>query len=150
MRQFAPELLVTAKTQRWAPEELPQTLIDAAPDYLASLEWITARENLCLAGPAGTGKSHVLVALGHAAVAAGHKVRYGLAGSITRSPRSCASARPHPAPPQSRCQGRCSGCWPLSGYCAGSSTASGWSTASLPACAGRRSRSRSPAPRCVR
>src|SRR5256714_15028501 len=29
MRQLAPELLVTAKTQRWAPEELLRTLIDA-------------------------------------------------------------------------------------------------------------------------
>ena len=35
-------------------------------DYLASLEWIRAKENLCLVGPAGTGKSHLLVALGHA------------------------------------------------------------------------------------
>ena len=45
-------------------------------EYLASLEWIGARENLCLVGPAGTGKSHLLVALGHEAVAAGYKVRY--------------------------------------------------------------------------
>ncbi len=27
-------------------------------DYLAGLEWIRARENLVLVGPAGTGKSH--------------------------------------------------------------------------------------------
>src|SRR6266536_4807677 len=105
MRQLAPELLVTAKTQRWAPEELLRTLVEAeitARDasnararlkaaafpvtktleefdlgvasvppatfsYLASLEWITAAENLCLVGPAGTGKSHLLVALGVAA-----------------------------------------------------------------------------------
>ena len=83
-----PELLLTARTQRWAPEELLRTLIEAeisARDasnartrlkaaafpvtktldefdlgassvppatvaYLASLEWITARENLCLVG----------------------------------------------------------------------------------------------------
>jgi DNA replication protein DnaC len=45
-------------------------------DYLASLEWIRATENLCLVGPAGTGKSHLLVALGHEAVSAGYKVRY--------------------------------------------------------------------------
>jgi DNA replication protein DnaC len=102
IRQLAPELLVTAKTQRWAPEELLRTLIEAeitareasnartrmrnaafpvvktldeldrsacsiprpTLDYLASLEWITAKENLCLVGPPGTGKSHVLVALG--------------------------------------------------------------------------------------
>ena len=29
MRQLAPELLVTAKTQRWAPKELLRTLIEA-------------------------------------------------------------------------------------------------------------------------
>ncbi len=51
-------------------------------DYLASLEWITAAENLCLVGPAGTGKSHVLVALGAAAVHAGHKVRYFTAADL--------------------------------------------------------------------
>ena len=53
--------------------------------YLASLEWITARENLCLVGPAGTGKSHLLVALGVAAVAAGHKVRYYTAAELTET-----------------------------------------------------------------
>jgi len=96
MRTLAPELLVTAKTQRWAPEELLRTLVEAeiaardasnartrlkaaafpvtktldefdltvssvntaSFDYLASLEWITATENLCLVGPAGTGKTH--------------------------------------------------------------------------------------------
>ncbi len=120
MRQLAPELLITAKTQRWAPEELLRTLIEAeitardasnartrmkaaafpviktldeldrsacsipgpTLDYLATLEWITARENLCLVGPAGTGKSHVLVSLGISAVHAGHKVRYFTAAEL--------------------------------------------------------------------
>jgi DNA replication protein DnaC len=45
-------------------------------DYLESLEWIAAKENLCLVGPAGTGKSHLLVALGHQAVEMGRRVRY--------------------------------------------------------------------------
>jgi DNA replication protein DnaC len=45
-------------------------------DYLSSLEWVRARENLALVGPAGTGKSHLLVALGLATVEAGHRVRY--------------------------------------------------------------------------
>jgi DNA replication protein DnaC len=45
-------------------------------DYLASLEWIRGKENLCLVGPAGTGKSHLLVALGHRAVEEGKRVRY--------------------------------------------------------------------------
>jgi DNA replication protein DnaC len=48
----------------------------ASFDYLVSLEWITAKENPCLLGPAGTGKSHLLVALGHAAVDTGYRVRY--------------------------------------------------------------------------
>lgn len=48
----------------------------ATLDSLSSLEWITAHENLCLLGPAGTGKSPLLVALGLAAVQAGHRVRY--------------------------------------------------------------------------
>ncbi len=54
-------------------------------DYLASLEWIRAKENLCLVGPAGTGKSHVLVALGITAVHAGHKVRYFTAADLAET-----------------------------------------------------------------
>jgi len=54
-------------------------------DYLASLEWVTAAENLCLVGPAGTGKSHLLVALGAAAVHAGHKVRYLTAAELAEA-----------------------------------------------------------------
>jgi DNA replication protein DnaC len=114
MLRLAPELLITAKTQRWNPEEFLRTLVEAeiaardasnartrrrqagfpvtktlaeydltvssVPratfDYLGSLEWIRAAENLCLIGPAGTGKSHLLLALGDAAVDAGHRVRY--------------------------------------------------------------------------
>ncbi len=45
-------------------------------DYLSSLEWLRAKENLCLVGPPGTGKSHLLIALGHAAIDAGFRVRY--------------------------------------------------------------------------
>jgi DNA replication protein DnaC len=123
VRRLAPEVLQTAKTQRWAPEELLRTLIEAeisardesnnrnrlrqagfpvrktlddfnlglssVPngtfDYLASLEWIRARENLCLVGPPGTGKSHLLVALGHAAVSSGMKVRYFTAADLVES-----------------------------------------------------------------
>ena len=54
-------------------------------DYLASLEWITARENLALLGPAGTGKSHLLVALGIAAVHAGRRVRYLTAAELVET-----------------------------------------------------------------
>ena len=120
IRELAPELLLTAKTQRWAPEEVLRTLVEAevaardasnerarlkaagfpvlktieqfdlaassipAPTwaYLTSLEWIAAKENLALIGPAGTGKSHTLIALGHAAVTAGHKVKYLTAADL--------------------------------------------------------------------
>ena len=114
VRRLAPEVMQTAKAQRWPPDELLRTLLDAelaardasnararlraagvpvakrldefqvatssVPratfDYLATLEWIAAKENLVLVGPAGTGKSHLLVALGLAAVEAGSRVRY--------------------------------------------------------------------------
>jgi DNA replication protein DnaC len=120
MRRLAPELLVTAKTQRWSPEEFLRTLVEAevaARDasnartrrrqamfpvtktldefdlaassipratfaYLSHLEWVRAAENVCLIGPAGTGKSHLLLALGSAAVNAGHRVRYYSAADL--------------------------------------------------------------------
>src|SRR5690606_40141703 len=123
IRRLAPELLVTAKTQRWTPEEFLRTRIEAEIasrdqsnvrtrmrqaafpvtktleefdlaassippatfDYLASLEWIRASENVCLIGPAGTGKSHTLIALGIAAVQHGHRVRYYTAAELVET-----------------------------------------------------------------
>jgi DNA replication protein DnaC len=57
----------------------------ATLDYLASLEWIRNSANVCLVGPAGTGKSHLLVALGHAAIDAGHPVRYFTAAELVET-----------------------------------------------------------------
>ena len=123
VRAIAPEVLVTARTQRWSPEDLLRTLVEAeiaardesnartrlraagfpvtktldefnlslssvpqaSFDYLASLEWIRAAENLCLVGPAGTGKSHLLLSLGHAAVAQGMRVRYFAAADLVET-----------------------------------------------------------------
>jgi len=123
IREIAPETLLAAKTQRWAPEELLRTFVEAEMaardeanvaarlraagfpvrktleefalaqssvpratyDYLASLEWIGSAENVCLLGPAGTGKSHLLVGLGHAAVEAGHRVRYLSAAELVEA-----------------------------------------------------------------
>ena len=53
--------------------------------YLTSLEWISARENLTLIGPAGTGRSHTLIALGHAAVEQGLRVRYFTAAELVET-----------------------------------------------------------------
>src|SRR3954453_6670658 len=56
--------------------DVPASSIPPATfDYLSSLEWVRAAENLAMIGPAGTGKSHILVAVGIAAVEAGHRVR---------------------------------------------------------------------------
>lgn len=123
VRRLAPEVLQTARTQRWAPDELLRTLLEAELasrdasnararlraagfpvrktldefaitesaiprvtfDYLATLEWIRAGENLVLVGPAGTGKSHTLIALGHAAVESGFRVRYFAAASLVEA-----------------------------------------------------------------
>ena len=123
MRELAPELLLTAKTQRWTPEEVLRALVEAAVAardasnerarlkaagfpvlktieefdlaassipvptfaYLSSLEWIQAKENLALIGPAGTGKSHTLIALGHAAVIAGYRVKYLTAADLVET-----------------------------------------------------------------
>ena len=43
---------------------------------LRTLEWIHRHENLVVCGPSGTGKTHFLEALGHAAVDAGHKITW--------------------------------------------------------------------------
>jgi DNA replication protein DnaC len=121
VRELAPELCQTARTQRWRPEELLQTLVReeiaareasnlarrlkaarfptpktlqgfdpaaselsaATFSFLSSLEWLSRRENLCLAGPAGTGKSHLGAALARAACEAGSRVRFLAADELT-------------------------------------------------------------------
>lgn len=120
IRRQAPDILLTAQTQRWKPEETLRVLVDleitardkancqnrmtaarfpvnktldefnidessiptASHDYLITLDWINRADNLCLVGPAGTGKTHYLIALGRAAVQAGHRVRYFTAAEL--------------------------------------------------------------------
>jgi DNA replication protein DnaC len=106
LRKAAPDVLATARAQRWDPAEVLRVLLaeevvgrDAAtrrmrrktanfptgktfgtwrPDQssipeatqnaLLTLEWIARAENLVAAGPSGTGKSHFVEALAHAAI----------------------------------------------------------------------------------
>jgi DNA replication protein DnaC len=49
---------------------------------LATCEWVRKGQPLCLIGDSGTGKSHLLIALGTEAVLAGHRVRYVLAAKL--------------------------------------------------------------------
>jgi len=114
MRRLAPEMLATAKAQRWEPAEAIRALLAeelagrnassvntrrAAAGFptgktfdtwdeqtssipaptqrsLATLEWIDRHENLVVSGPSGTGKSHLLEALGHAAIDHGAHVQW--------------------------------------------------------------------------
>jgi DNA replication protein DnaC len=106
LRAAAPEVIATAKAQRWDPAEVLRVLLteevigrDAAtrrmrrktanfpagktfatwrPDQssipaptqqaLSTLEWVGRAENLAVAGPSGTGKSHFVEALAHTAI----------------------------------------------------------------------------------
>ncbi|MFJ8663538.1 IS21-like element helper ATPase IstB [Streptomyces sp. NPDC093795] len=57
--------------------------IDAAAIHtLASCEWIKKSQPLCLIGDSGTGKSHMLIALGTEAAMAGYRVKYVLATKL--------------------------------------------------------------------
>ena len=49
---------------------------------LATCAWVRAGHPLCLIGDSGTGKSHLLIALGTAAAEAGFRVRYTLASKL--------------------------------------------------------------------
>ncbi len=50
---------------------------------LATLEWIDRAENLAVCGPSGTGKSHFVEALGHAAIDAGLRVSWFTLETLT-------------------------------------------------------------------
>jgi DNA replication protein DnaC len=114
IRRSAPEVLATAKAQRWDPAEVLKVLLTeevagrdrsalaarraraafptgktfdtwderlsslpvATQSALRTLEWIDRRENLVVCGPAGTGKTFLLEALGQAAVEAGKHVAW--------------------------------------------------------------------------
>lgn len=57
-------------------DETASSIPRPTQDALKTLEWVTRRENLCVCGPSGTGKSHFSEALGQAAVEAGMAVMW--------------------------------------------------------------------------
>ena len=135
LRKAAPDVLATARAQRWDPAEVLRVLLaeevtgrDAATrrmrrraagfpsgktfsswrpeessisaatqDALATLEWIGRAENLAVAGPSGTGKSHFVEALAHAAIEKDLKVAWftleSLAAAIARAKADGSVAR---------------------------------------------------------
>ncbi|GGO99205.1 IS21-like element helper ATPase IstB [Wenjunlia tyrosinilytica] len=57
-------------------DESASSITRQVQDSLKTLEWISRKENLCVCGPSGTGKSHFTEALGQAAVEAGMAVAW--------------------------------------------------------------------------
>jgi hypothetical protein len=60
---------------------------------LATCEWVRKGQPLCLIGDSGTGKSHLLIALGTAAAMAGFRVRYTLASKLANELAEAADDR---------------------------------------------------------
>jgi len=121
LRDAAPEVLATARAQRWDPAEVLRVLISeeirgrddatrrmrrkaaglpagktfeswreqdssiqpATQTGLATLEWVGRAENLAVAGPSGTGKTHFVEALAHKVIDTGMRVSWFTLESLT-------------------------------------------------------------------
>ena len=121
LRKAAPEVLATARAQRWDPAEVIRILLEEeirgrdesgrrsrrkaaglpagktfaswretdssiplpAQHALMTLEWVTRAENLAIAGPSGTGKSHFAEALAHKAIDTGMRVAWFTLETLT-------------------------------------------------------------------
>jgi DNA replication protein DnaC len=121
LRAIAPEVLATARAQRWDPAEVVRVLLEeeirgrdeatrrmrrkaaglpAGKTFeswretdssiplptqtgLATLEWVGRAENLAIAGPSGTGKTHFVEALAHQVIDAGMRVSWFTLESLT-------------------------------------------------------------------
>jgi DNA replication protein DnaC len=121
LRKAAPDVLATARAQRWDPAEVLRVLVneevvgrdaatrrmrrrvatfptgktlaswradessipEATQQSLSTLEWIGRHENLVVAGPSGTGKSHFVEGLAHAAIEADLRVVWFTLESLT-------------------------------------------------------------------
>jgi DNA replication protein DnaC len=121
LRKAAPDVLATARAQRWDPAEVVRVLLseevvgrdaatrrmrrkqaafptgktfsswraeessipEATQNSLMTLEWISRTENLAIAGPSGTGKSHFAEALAHMAIEQDLRVAWFTLESLT-------------------------------------------------------------------
>jgi len=121
LRAAAPEVLATARAQRWDPAETLRVLLaeeirgrdqatrtqrrrsaglpagktfaswrqtdsavpTATQQALATLQWLGRAENLAVTGPSGTGKTHLVEALAHAAIDTGHRVAWFTLETLT-------------------------------------------------------------------
>lgn len=135
LRKAAPDVLATARAQRWDPAEVVRVLLSeevigrdaatrrmrrkqaafptgktlaswrakessipqATQNALGTLEWVSRAENLAVAGPSGTGKSHFVEALAHAAIEQDLRVAWftleSLTATITRAKVDGTTAR---------------------------------------------------------
>jgi DNA replication protein DnaC len=82
------------------PKRLEEFSFDANPavspaviGQLATCGWVKAGHPLCLIGGSGTGKTHLLIALGTLAAEAGHPVRYTLASKLVNELAEAADER---------------------------------------------------------
>jgi DNA replication protein DnaC len=123
LRKAAPDVLATARAQRWDPAEVLRVLLadevvgrdhatrrmrrktanfptgktlaswrpeessipEATQNALTTLEWIGRHENLAVAGPSGTGKSHFVEALAHAAIEQDLRVAWFTLETLTQT-----------------------------------------------------------------
>ena len=121
LRAAAPEVIATAKAQRWDPAEVLRVLIaeeirgrddatrrarrkaaglpagktfdswreqdssipTATQTGLATLQWVGRGENLAIAGPFGTGKTHFVEAIANAVIDHGMRVSWFTLESLT-------------------------------------------------------------------
>ena len=74
MRRRSSQLPAGKTLDAW--EEDRTSIPKATQHALRTLEWVGRAENLCLAGPSGTGKSHWVEALGHLAIDQGKTVAW--------------------------------------------------------------------------
>ncbi len=88
------------KAAKFPSREVPAAFdFDANPNVdpavihtLAECEWVQRAQPLCLIGDSGTGKSHLLIALGTEAAMTGYRVKYTLATQLAAAAATAVTA----------------------------------------------------------